>query len=333
MRRLTAIIAGAGFSAAAGLPLGNALLQSSNVPVDKLLGLRLREVARSFEEWRSHNPNGTAEEFLGFLYTLGDRVTFTRAVELITMHLVSAQRSGAYETLDHLRFQIRVAQPTRCDAHLDLLDVAFAKSDLRCIATTNYDLLLERALRHRKVHRWSSPGFYYGGLARPQALRGRSAGTRGSVLVLEGTLPLYKLHGSLSWDRSGDALILFEDMRPVFGGRSGPAIVPPVPEKDIPTWLAPIWHECEVALNECDHWIVIGYSLPPYDSAVRRMVSRAGSRLRYLSIVDPNASALVSRWQGILPSTTTIFTSEGLPLSRAALSTLFERVSGDLPGT
>ena len=38
--------------------------------------------------------------------------------------------------------------------------------------TTNYDILIERELRHKGMRRVFGPGFYYGGIPKPQLLRG-----------------------------------------------------------------------------------------------------------------------------------------------------------------
>ena len=46
-----------------------------------------------------------------------------------------------------------------------------AYADLQAVITFNYDLLIERGLRHLQMRR-GRPGIYYGGFPRPQVLKG-----------------------------------------------------------------------------------------------------------------------------------------------------------------
>ena len=79
---------------------------------------------------------------------------------------------------------------------------------------------------------------------------------------MTGSVPVYKLHGSLNWALSGETIIAYQDMRAVYRNGGDVAIVPPVPEKSVPVWLKTVWHQAEQALLKSDVWVVCGYSAP-----------------------------------------------------------------------
>jgi hypothetical protein len=91
---------------------------------------------------------------------------------------------------------------------------------------------------------------------------------------------LYKLHGSLNWTRVGDAVELYQDMRPAFQHGGDAAIVPPISEKETPGWLTNVWQAAERNLAAAHSWIVCGYSLPQFDVAIQAMLQRAGTRVQ-----------------------------------------------------
>jgi SIR2-like domain len=176
------------------------------------------------------------------------------------------------------------------------------------VVTTNYDLLVERGLRHRSMRSSDRPGMYYGGLGRPQVLKGTalpfSAAKPERFIELEGNIPLYKLHGSLNWGLEAGALRLYQDLRPAFRHGGDAQIVPPVVEKEAPSWLLGVWDGARQALASCSTWLVCGYSLPSYDRAITQLVADAGTAGAPTRIVlmDPHATELASRWQVVAPS-------------------------------
>lgn len=132
---------------------------------------------------------------------------------------------------------------------------------------------------HRRMTRVFGPGCYYGGIPKPQLLQGTQLpwAYQGNYFELEGAIPVYKLHGSLNWSRAGDGLELFQDRRPAFRGGGDAAIIPPVPEKEIPAWLRPVWSGAEEELARAEAWTVCGYSLPSYDVAITELLRRAAT--------------------------------------------------------
>ena len=73
-------------------------------------------------------------------------------------------------------------------------------------------------------------------------------------------------------------------------------------EKETPGWLQPVWLEAERELSAAEYWIVCGYSLPVYDVAMRRMLSRAVVTSRKtILLLDPASLELKGKWQEIAP--------------------------------
>ncbi len=53
---------------------------------------------------------------------------------------------------------------------------------------------------------------------------------------------------------------MYQDVRPAYRSGGNAAIIPPIPEKPVPSWLENVWREAEVALRNCDTWVICGYS-------------------------------------------------------------------------
>src|SRR6202040_290832 len=105
------------------------------------------------------------------------------------------------------RYSNRVNRPSQYAIHRQFWDTILGKTNDLTVVTTNYDILIERALRHRPMRR--SPGCFYGGLPRPQHLKGAaqpfSVRSPERLIEMTGTIPVYKLHGSLKGNRSRKA--------------------------------------------------------------------------------------------------------------------------------
>jgi hypothetical protein len=150
------------------------------------------------------------------------------------------------------------------------------------------------------------PGFFYGGLPVPQIAEGVALPWRTEdrmrVVKLEGSVPLMKVHGSLNWSIQSNEMSIYQDARAAFRHGGDAAIVPPMPEKEIPTWLHPVWAEAERHLARAGCWVVCGYSLPQYDIAMREMLSRAAAgKRKTLFLLDPVSEQLRPRWQEVAP--------------------------------
>lgn len=295
-------ILGAGYSFAAGFPLTAQLFDESVYIASRAARTRFDRVWRDYGSWREGNVDGNVEKYLRDLY-LGDRGGFSPpfawAVELIGAVLSTPR--GEDSELINPRYAVRITRPLRCDVHEDFWACIIARFDTVYAITTNYDICIERCLRHRRMARSPMPGFFYGGLPLPQTAKGVAlpwrAENRMRAVSLEGCVPLLKVHGSLNWAVENGAMALYQDARAAFRHGGDAAIVPPIPEKQIPTWLQPIWAESERCLSHAKCWIVCGYSLPSYDTAMHQMLFRAAtSRKKKVLVLDPASVRLRERW-------------------------------------
>jgi hypothetical protein len=109
-------------------------------------------------------------------------------------------------------------------------------------------------------------------------------------------------------------LELFQDLRPAFRRGGDAAIIPPVPEKQIPAWLQPVWSSAEEELTRAATWIVCGYSLPSYDVAITELLRRAAisGNLKRIFVLDPHASDICQRYSTIAQNVQ-VMSLEGLP--------------------
>lgn len=248
---------------------------------------------------------------------------FEWAVELLAAVLATPLPSDT--TVTNFRYGARVTFPFRCESHSAFWREVIGKAGHVAAITTNYDILIERGLRHRRMKRVFGPGCYYGGIPKPQLLRGTQLpwAYQGNHIELEGEVPVYKLHGSLNWSRGRDGLELFQDLRPAFRRRGDAAIIPPVPEKEIPAWLQPVWNSAEEDLAGAADWIVCGYSLPSYDVAITDLLRRAAvaGNLKRILILDPHASDICRRYSPIAQNVQ-VMALEGLPEGIDTLHTL-----------
>jgi hypothetical protein len=214
-------------------------------------------------------------------------------------------------------------------------DVVLSRFAVDAVVTTNYDLLAERGLRHRPTKRPKRPGMQYGGLIRPQILKGTAlpvaVAKAERQVQLNGGTPLYKLHGSLNWGLEAGNPCLYQDSRPAFRSGGDAQIVPPVLEKEVPSWLIDVWNEARQALSSCSTWVVCGYSLPIYDQAIAQLFTDAAlaGAVTTILLLDPNAEMLLERWKVVAPDVD-VHPFPGLPDGLSILATNRpRRVSGE----
>jgi len=296
-------------------------------------------VLDSFAAWSASGTNGPAEVFLAEVLagkvqrppaedapTLFDAfggapLPWSWAVETVMLRLalpVIGDRRDPRSTRallyakqhsNRLRYAGNLTSPARSKRHVAFIRELLRQHRLTGVVTTNYDMLAERVLRHRPMRRRPEPGFYYGGLPRPQRAHGHLpwdrfdpyfVGEPGDV-ELTGSVPLCKLHGSLNWERGGQAIALFRDQRLVYRRGGTAAIIPPTAEKQAESWLSSVWAASEEVLGGSEKWIVVGYSLPAYDHAVRDLLHRsaAAGDVRSISLHDPFAAQLAPEWREV----------------------------------
>jgi len=335
-----ALILGAGWSAAAGYALARDLITGPLYVATPAARTRAHAVLRTFAAWSVLNPQRPAEMFLAEVFagrirrtpieeapTLfdadgGPPLPWSWAVETVQLRLsqrapVNPPEGSRTQALiyprrhvNRLRYSANLTLPANSAPHTAFIRTVLGSgAELAGVVTTNYDTLAERVLRHRPMRRDPEPGFHYGGLPRPQHAHGhlpwdRSDGhLSGGIgeIELTGTVPICKLHGSLNWQRRGTEIGLYRDQRLAYRYGGTAAIIPPTAEKQAEVWLSSVWTAAETILGTSHVWIVVGYSLPAYDHAIRdllRRTARAGAA-HTVVIHDPCAAELAPQWSEI----------------------------------
>jgi hypothetical protein len=317
VKSTAAVICGAGWSVAAGLPLTRDLFSGPITTTSRRAAERIRVVYDGYADWLRRHPDEGPEHFLAALHrNWFGRIPWPSAVEAIQVRLSQPQLLDV-RAWTNLRYGQRITNPTYCSAHTAFwMDLA-EHYDLVLVMTTNYDILIERSLRHRTMKRPSLPGFHYAGLegipAIGTALPFSATNDRDRSITPDGHVPLAKVHGSLNWIRKGNTIAIYQDLRVVFRQAGASAIVPPLTEKEMPRWLEPIWRQAKQGLTVASVWIVVGYSLPAYDIGLRDLISSAAHEgaVEQIYVHDPSAAALTATWRGIAP-TATVYPRPGL---------------------
>jgi hypothetical protein len=302
-----AVFAGAGFSKLWGLPLACEIIDDritlGNFP-GKWQQALIRRVQTS---WLAMAPlhGGSIDEFGRLLQrsteTQSFGLSFQDYTSFLALRLSSEHWSvgRAHETKwgtgDHVRKQRAIPA-----GYSHLLRALKTVSVLGFV-TTNYDLVIEKLLGPRKSGRLG--GFCY--LQQGEELKGRHAvsskWTYGPAVV-NGSVPLLKLNGSLNWAVAKDGtFVKYIDARPSRGRRYRPLLVPPATGQ-INNYLEPVWARAGEVLTEANIWLVCGYSLPEYDHAVRKLLKAASAgRLATVIVLDKTPNLICSKLRRLVP--------------------------------
>jgi SIR2-like domain len=333
-----ALILGAGWSHVAGLPLTGGLFDRLAISMPGGNRLQYELVLEAYRVWSELNPQRNAEEFLADVFDARvpmpascERVEFSYlapvvqrrptpadlpatvpwewAVQAVQLRLAEPVWRRGPSQFDHnsssLRYRAVLLSRPACRAHAAFWRALRTGFDVCGVVTTNYDLCAERAMRDRRARGADAFAFRYAafdGAVRP--VNSPYERERAKPTTPRGEIPLAKLHGSLNWSEENDELVIYPDFRPVWRRGGTAAIVPPLPEKRVPAWLVPVWSAAGGMLRRARRWIVVGYSLPPYDLAVRRLLAEASAdgALESILLVDPLWRSLSDRWAQIAPS-------------------------------
>lgn len=293
-----AVFLGAGFSHIAGLPLTGQLMNTQGFASSAKQLRHITQVIDTWRAWLFTHPGGSPDEFFQEVYAgqlLLPGVPWPYVVE--TLATILSQPVGTANWAGYnVRYANRLTRPLDCMEHIAFWSALLSSANLKGVITTNYDLLVERGLRHRPTKRPRRPGFFYGGLPFPQTLMGNAQPFSvqeqlRTVTLFPNGVPLCKLHGSLNWASQTDSLMLFQDCRPAFKTLTNVMIVPPLHEKSIPSWLQPVWSCANMVLTSVETLVVCGYSFPHYDEAILNLVAEAiniNKRLDSVHVIDPN---------------------------------------------
>jgi hypothetical protein len=294
--RMITVFAGAGFSRLAGVPLASQLFDSEP-EVDRISRQRLVErVVQRWLDWQA-TENGTPEQYLAFLEKQTSRewldavwfVSLRIALEMGRVEVVGMQPTVTRHNID---------RTTGVAAHEQFWHTLFRMADDVTVITTNYDILCERGLRIKPRPRIRLPGFNYGSGREILAGGGYPSYSHIVKVACEGRVPVYKLHGSVSWSVKDGTLIKYHDCRPAIRGDA--AIIAPVTNKAIPAVFKSIWQSAGLALRTTSTLLVVGYSLPEYDVAVRDLLKHNLGPHAQVHVFDPQPT-IAERYKVLLP--------------------------------
>ncbi len=155
--------------------------------------------------------------------------------------------------------------------------------------------------------------------------------------LIDGTVRVLKLHGSLNWYSkhtspapSPDAMFRSDRrlsitrrriITPTMGYTGGkrrtytlPVVVPPVTHKSavLHEAMQAVWREAEEAVRQCDELVIFGYSCPQLDFESSNQLRRAQRNSKaHISVIDPNG-AVAARYIDLLrPEKLSYFPSAG----------------------
>lgn len=266
------------------MPLASQLFDAK-LDVDRVTRERLIDrVLQRWNDWRRTN-SGAPEEYLAELQ-LGagkawlDAQWYVGLIIALTMGRV--ELVGMKPTITRHNINRTSGVP----AHEGFWTTIFRKTEDVSVLTTNYDILPERGIRHTRRPRVPRPGFHYGWGPEQLAGGGYPSYSHIQKIFATGTVPIYKLHGSVSWSYRNGQLIRYHDCRPAIRGDA--AIVAPVTAKTLPTYLEPVWANARAALSSSNTWLVVGYSLPAYDELVRGLLRDSARDNLVVHIFDPD---------------------------------------------
>lgn len=174
------------------------------------------------------------------------------------------------------------------------------------IVTTNYDLVVESILwRHTRARlnfQWNPRN-------------DSNNGSHGSLYSQNG-IPLFKLHGSVNWYSSGQAVNVEDQVVGVRGRVTHSGSLPractanykfeAAPLLVAPTFLKPqlsealglAWQGAYKAIKDAERLIFIGYSFPLSDNEMKYFLAaalRENTKIRRILVVDPDADKIVER--------------------------------------
>jgi hypothetical protein len=310
------------------LPLTSELFDTDQIPTSQEGKDRvaLERVALAYKTWKERNPASGAEVWLAELYKNGPMssrrvgTNWHDAIQFALRRLVNVEHARTkpyyYGILD------AYAHPV----HERFWQVVNRNFELNSVVSLNYDILVEQAMHEPGTTHRAAPQCFYGGFPYRQLVwKLTNVTTRdGEWVELGHRFQLYKLHGSVNWAwEHSRNMKMHADLRAIFRQSRrnwGAAIIPPIPEKELPPQFAQIWDQAAASLLAADIWVVCGYGMPDYDLALASFFARArlaSKKLQRIVIIDPNSAKLAEKWSdpaGRVPLTTLPGLPEALDL-------------------
>ncbi len=318
---MIAIFLGAGFSYPAGMPLASQLFDEAP-EVDRIARQQLVErVLRRWNTWRAAN-DGSPEEYLAYIQQKRDQA-WLDAVWYVALTIALKTGQLRYVGGRPTIVQHGIGRTTWVPVHEEFWSRIFSHTVDISVTTTNFDVLPEQGIRLTPRPRIHRPGFHYGAGSEELEGRGYPSFAHLRAIRTTGIVPLHKLHGSISWSYRNGLFQKYIDCRPAIRGDA--AIVAPMINKEVPDFLRPIWKRAGDALKASRTWIVVGYSLPTYDHAVRQLLTRSATKQLAIHVFDPD-HRVIERYMALLPSAK-VHEHPGLPAGLDDMTALLRQLS------
>lgn len=305
-----------------GVPLAYQLFDE-DPQVDTITRQQLvYRVRNRWSKWSAKNGK-SPEEYLSYLQQQFSR-DWMDAVWYVS--LVIALKMGYPRLVGNRPMIVRhyIGCTSGVPEHEQFWSTIFRHSQDVTVITTNYDILAERGIRLVPRPKVFRPGFNYGNGPELLAGRGYPSFSHINPLILRGSVPILKLHGSVSWTLEKSGVTRFHDCRPAIKGNA--AIVAPVMNKKLPSFLQATWDHAAKALANSHTWLIVGYSLPQYDLNVRSLLQTNSSHRPNVHVFDPNPDVL-SKYAEII-NASSLHGHDGLPNSTGEIAGILHAGAG-----
>jgi len=271
------LLLGAGFSKwAADLPVAAGLFDFEVNPSGQKERARLEMVRQLKKDWDERHPQANSEQFIEYILASQNEKAKRAVLWYVVRRLSEPYICREWHAQRWRRHVLMIDENRKFDRPGVKAAQTFLSKfmmQLSGIVNTNYDLLVEYALG-TKLFNYGHQG---------EHLTGRGAypvSQWKNPVVLRGTIPLAKVHGSISWDADGR----YTDGRRGLTGNA--LIVAPTPEKKPPGTLRREWELSGQILRNSSRLLVFGFAFNPYDEALLNHLQINGRNIRQVMIVD-----------------------------------------------
>jgi hypothetical protein len=281
------LFCGAGFSKwAVGLPTTYELFDFKIKTYGSREESKLKQLQELKMKWDIKNPSNNAEEFIGDLIAHS-----LKYKKLVIWYIVRRLAEPFVEKVHYTNIHFPEVRGRRVMGIDDRTKVKipgikkaanFIKPltgpNFEGIITTNYDLLIEYALGTKLFFYGSRPRWLYGPPRAYSLPRDRM-----STVYLKGSIPLVKIHGSISLTEKGYCA----DAR---GSITGKAIIaPPAHDKKIATLLTQEWKYAQKILKNSKKIIFFGFRFNDYDQELIDLFKETAPSIKEIILININS--------------------------------------------
>jgi hypothetical protein len=280
------LFCGAGFSKwAVGLPTAYELFDFKIRTYGIRESSKLKKIQDFKIKWDKEHPSGKAEEFIG--YSIDHPTEYEK---LVVWYIARRLAEPFIEKDDPSMLSNNEVEGRRLLAinekrkfkregvkkATDFINY-LSGPYLEGIITTNYDLLLEYTLGTKK--------FFYGGRSRLLYGPRRAYAFPGDKkpVNLKGSLPLVKLHGSVSLTEKGYCA----DSRGCITGKA--IIIPPAHNKKVSDLLIPEWAYARQILKNSKKIIFFGFRFNDYDQELLALLRETEPWMKEIILINQNS--------------------------------------------